>query len=125
MIGDPERIQTCQMDDEADGPERQAEQPGKARRRGQRHPPNAQGVCKAAPRYGKAADARRRHDDEGRGRDEPRLHGGRADDKAADDGKALPHGLRQRDACLLQQLKGGQQPEHLHDGRERHSALAL
>ena len=23
------------------------------------------------------------------------------------------------------QLKGGQQPEHLHDGRERHRALAL
>lgn len=113
------------MDDEADGPERQAEQPGKARRRGQRHPPNAQGVCKAAPGMAKpqmpaAATTMRAAGEMSRASTaaEPTTRPPMME-------RLCPTDCGSETLASLQQLKGGQQPEHIHDGWERHRALAL
>lgn len=87
--------------------------------------PQPHGVGQVLPRQGVPANSRDGHGDQGRRRNESRLDGCAADDEPADDGDRLPNGLGQADACLLQQLKGDQQPQDLQYCRKGDRFLAL
>ena len=58
-------------------------------------------------------------------RNELGLHRRRSHHQTADDGHRLTDGLGQVNACLLQELKGHQQAQHLQHRWERHRLFAL